>query len=285
MQNTYANKKVLEFYQDLQFNIYSKPELSVKQIKKNNPIFIYKDLEEILNNSPEFKFLDVGCGAGWFVNSIKYHYNKISAYGLDFNNNALKFAKEVSKLLKINTNFICDDLFNIKFKHKFNLITSIGVLHHTNNCLAGFKKLIELNSDYLMIGLYHKYGRKPFLDYFENLKINNSNLEKKKLEELLYSKFVELDNRSDDETHKRSWFFDQVLHPHETQHTLNELMPIILENNYQLISTSLNKFEKFSNYEDLFEIEKKQTDISKEYMEKKKYYPGFFIIFLKRKSI
>ena len=285
MQNSFANEKVLRFYQNLQFNIYSKPELSAEQIKKNNPIGIYKNLEKILRNSPEFRFLDVGCGAGWFANSIKYHFNKIEAYGLDFNKNALKFANEVSKILKIDTNFICQDLFNIKFQEKFNLITSIGVLHHTNNCLEALKKLLELNSDYLMIGLYHKYGRRPFLDYFENLKIKNANLKKKELEELLYRKFIELDNRSNDEMHKKSWFYDQVLHPHETQHTLQELMPLIIQKDYQLVSTSLNRFEKFSIYEDLYEIEKGHTDISKEYINKKKYYPGFFIIFLKKKSI
>ena len=26
--------------------------------------------------------------------------------------------------------------------------------------------------DYVLIGLYHKYGRKPFLDYFDDLKKN-----------------------------------------------------------------------------------------------------------------
>ena len=59
MYNSYANEKVLKFYQNLQFNIYSKPELSAEQIKKNNPIVIYKHLEKILINSPEFRFLDV----------------------------------------------------------------------------------------------------------------------------------------------------------------------------------------------------------------------------------
>ena len=76
-----------------------------------------------------------------------------------------------------------------------------------------------------------------------------------------------------------------MLHPHETQHTLQELMPLITQKNYQLISTSLNKFEKFSSYKDLYEVEKKHLDISNEYINNKKYYPGFFIIFLKKKVI
>ena len=49
MQNSYANEKVLRFYQNLQFNIYSKPKLSAEQIKKNNPIDIYKNLEKFSN--------------------------------------------------------------------------------------------------------------------------------------------------------------------------------------------------------------------------------------------
>ena len=263
MSKTYANSEVLKFYQNLQFNIYSDPKLSADQIKKNNPTKIYNDLNNIIVNSSEFKLLDVGCGAGWFINSMKYYYNKIDAYGVDFNQEALRFGEEVSLLLKLDTKFICEDLFSINLKKKFDLITSIGVLHHTNNCLAGIQKLIDLEPKYLMIGLYHKYG----------------------LEELLYREFILLDKRSKDETHKRSWFFDQVLHPYETQHTLEEIVPIISNNNYQLISTSLNKFDKKWEIKELIKSEKKQTDIGNEFLRKQNYYPGFFIIFLKKTGI
>ena len=285
MSKTYANSEVLKFYQNLQFNIYSDPKLSADQIKKNNPTKIYNDLNNIIVNSSEFKLLDVGCGAGWFINSMKYYYNKIDAYGVDFNQEALRFGEEVSLLLKLDTKFICEDLFSINLKKKFDLITSIGVLHHTNNCLAGIQKLIDLEPKYLMIGLYHKYGRKPFLDHFDNLKKKNKELDKNELEELLYREFILLDKRSKDETHKRSWFFDQVLHPYETQHTLEEIVPIISNNNYQLISTSLNKFDKKWEIKELIKSEKKQTDIGNEFLRKQNYYPGFFIIFLKKTGI
>ena len=48
-----------------------------------------------------------------------------------------------------------------------------------------------------------------------------------------------------------------------------------------------SKLESFCAYQErsLYEVEKKHLDISNEYINNKKYYPGFFIIFLKKKSI
>ena len=47
-----------------------------------------------------------------------------------------------------------------------------------------------------------------------------------------------------DEQKLYSWFRDQVLHPHETQHTLEELTDVFKSCNYKIVSTSINKFEK-----------------------------------------
>ena len=52
-------------------------------------------------------------------------------------------------------------------------------------------------------------------------------LKKNDLENALFEEYKKLDKRSSDETHLRSWFKDQVLHPKETQHTLAEILPII----------------------------------------------------------
>ena len=49
------------------------------------------------------------------------------------------------------------------------LIISLGALHHTNNCKEAIKYICKFGEtkSYLFLGLYHKYGRKPFLDHFE----------------------------------------------------------------------------------------------------------------------
>ena len=55
------------------------------------------------------------------------------------------------------------EIINNKSFYKDDLIVSLGVLHHTNNCLEGIKKIIHLSPEYILLGLYHKFGRKPLL--------------------------------------------------------------------------------------------------------------------------
>ena len=57
-----------------------------------------------------------------------------------------------------------------------------------------------------------------------------------------------------------------------------------MNNNFEIISTSINKFEKIKNLEDLFELEKSYKKISIEKLKKKEYFPGFFVIVAKNKN-
>lgn len=140
--------------------------------------------------------------------------------------------------------------------------------------VGGVKKCIELTRKHgkVFIGLYHKYGRSPFLEYFEKLKCQNDD------ENFLFSKYKELDHRHESEQKERSWFLDQVMHPHETQHTLKEVNLWFEEMNVKLIATSLNNYERIDNINDLYEMEKKKYDVGMEYLQRQEYYPGFFYV-------
>ena len=278
MIKTFKNERVLEFYKQLPFNIYDNVEEATKNIKKNDPTKIYPPLKEILNSKKKIDILDVGCGAGWFANSISYFFNNANVIGLDFNSVALEFANSVKKRLNLKTNFIEKDLFELDSKKKYNLITSLGVLHHTNNCHEGLKKILMQDPDYVLIGLYHKYGRKPFLDYFDDLKKKFP----KKGENFLYEEYKKLDKRSANEKHLKSWFKDQVVHPHETQHSFEEIAPIFKNLNYEIKSTSLNRFSNFKDYNEIIDKEKEWYDYGKKQLGNNLYFPGFFIIFAKK---
>lgn len=158
--------------------------------------------------------------AGWLSNSIAYYYG-LDMTAIDFNPDVIEKAKETSKILSVNVKFQCADLFKFSCEPK-DIVISVGVLHHTSDCLGGVRRCIELtrNGGGVFIGLYHKYARKPFLDYFKTLKEENSD------EDFLFKKYRELDGRHADETQAKSWFMDQVLHPYETQHTLEEIAGI-----------------------------------------------------------
>ena len=87
-----------------------------------------------------------------------------------------------------------------------------------------------------------------------------------------------------DEKKLYSWFRDQVLHPHETQHTFEEINNFFLGTKYKIVSTSINNFEKIESYEDIINKEKSLRQYAESKIKKKEYFPGFFIIIAKKLS-
>lgn len=275
-KKTYAREDVLKFYEQLPFNANENPNNAANLIKRmNNVEYVYPRMEDFCNAQG---VLELGCGAGWMSNSIAYYYG-VEVIAVDFNPVAINMARETSKLLgDVNINFVCTDLFKFECEPK-DIVISNGVLHHTSNALEGVRKCISLTREggKVFIGLYHKYGRKPFLDYFEKLKSLSLD------EDFLFLHYQELDRRHKDAVQARSWFVDQVLHPYETQHTLSEICDIFEEMNVELVCTSINKYEKIDNMETLFEMEKGLYDVGKERLDAHQYYPGFFYVLGERK--
>lgn len=271
---TYQNLEVLKFYQELPFNIFGDLDLAVKQIKQNDPFEIYPHLKSILSNTKkdEIEVVDIGCGGGWLVNSLSYHHNdKLRVVGIDYNSLVIDYAKKIKAKLNLNSEFYVSDLFSINEKKKYDLVISLGVLHHTNNCHEAINKLLKLTKDnsHLFIGLYHKYSREPFLKHFQKMK----NL----TEEEKFKEYKKL-HKIKDEKKLYSWFRDQVLHPHETQHTFEEIHNFFSNTKFKIISTSINNFEQIKNYEEIFEKEKKLKDYSEKKLANQEYFPGFFIV-------
>ncbi|MDD5136440.1 MAG: class I SAM-dependent methyltransferase [Candidatus Omnitrophica bacterium] len=276
MNKTYANYDVLDFYKSLPFNTRSSLSEEITAVRKRRPEQLYPGLQELLG--PDISVLEVGCGTGWLSNSISFLYNS-SVLGIDFNPVAIKIAQEVADAMKIKTQFRVEDLFLYEPGKLFDLVISFGVLHHTDDCKFAVKRLFEKfvrPGGHVIIGLYHKYGRQPFLDHFSEMK-NRGVPEKEML-----ARFRALQSNIKDETQLVSWFRDQVLHPHETQHTLEEMLPILKEANMELVSTSINQFKPISSTEDLIGKEKEYSGIARKHLENNRYFPGFFV-FLARK--
>ena len=87
-----------------------------------------------------------------------------------------------------------------------------------------------------------------------------------------------------DSTHLQSWFRDQVLHPHETLHTIEEIIQLLPELGCRLLSTSINRFEDIKDQQNLVEEEKKLHKVSEKRLKGKKYFPGFFVFLLQKQK-
>ena len=262
------DKKVLNFYEKLPFNIYGNIDNACKNIENFDLKKVYPFLLDPVSKSETI--IDVGCGGGWLVNSIAHKFKK-KIIGVDFNPVAINFAKKVSEKLNNKVTYEVQNIFNYTPTLKFDLILSMGVLHHTRDCLMALDKICKFGkkNSMIYIGLYHKEGRRAFLEFVDTIK----NLpEEESLNE--YKKIHKLE----DELHQKSWFRDQVLHPHESLHDLEEILSIFEKNDYEFLGTSINSFEKTDTISQILKKEKDLYEYGKKKIHNQIYYPGFFIV-------
>lgn len=273
----FSNFEVLEFYRNLPFNSKGSVEDSVKSIRESNPDILYPGISNLLGHN--IFVLEIGCSVGWLSNSINYFYNS-SVVGIDFNLLAIERAQNVAQKLNLNTKFINQDLFLYTPDSSFDVVISSGVLHHTNDCERGVRRCCETfvrPGGHVVIGLYHSYGRQPFLDYFAKMK-------KVASEKEMFQKYRLLHASIQDETQLYSWFRDQVFNPHETQHTLKEMLPILESSGMELIGTSINHFQPIHSVDYLLEEEKKYRDIAMQRLRENRYFPGFFVFIARKRG-
>src|SRR5438045_1086266 len=137
-QSSFANPAVLEFYKTHPFNIRDSVEGSVESIRRTDHVAAYPVLRPLM--LPGLRVLDVGCGTGWFSNSLAYHHDAVVT-GLDFNPVAVERARAVAGAMKLSTTFAVGDLFQFQPHAPFDLVVSLGVLHHTDNCVAAVRRV------------------------------------------------------------------------------------------------------------------------------------------------
>ena len=106
--------------------------------------------------------LIAGCGTGRHL-LIADNYLDANILGVDLSLSSLAYAKRKieEKGLK-NIEFLQSDILNLKnLKRKFDIIESIGVLHHMKDPLKGLKILLDLLKPYglMKLGLYSKIAR------------------------------------------------------------------------------------------------------------------------------
>jgi SAM-dependent methyltransferase len=275
-QASFANPLVLEFYKQLPFNHPASAEEQAASIRQQDEVPGYPILLPLVR--PGVRVLEVGCGTGWLALSLSLHHG-CAVTAIDFNPVAIERARSVASILGQDVQFEVADLFLYEPSVTAELVLSIGVLHHTDNCLNAIERLCTRfvrQGGHLLIGLYHAFGRRPFLEHFARLKAAGLG------EDELFEEYCRLHSWLEDGTSARSWFRDQVLHPHETQHTLAELVPVLDRCGMTLAATSINKFAAIDRIDALFEIETGLDQIGRAALARGTYYPGFFLVLAKK---
>ena len=162
--------------------------------------------------------LEVGCGTGQLSNFLGMSWKR-RVFAGDLCLNSLRLAKGFADRYAVrNVAFLQMNLFRPPFRDEvFDVVISNGVLHHTGDCEGGFRSILgKLKpGGLILIGLYNSYARLPTLwKRWAFRKFGPS----------LYF----LDPRLREWTRKpdriKAWFMDQYRHPHETKHSMDEVL-------------------------------------------------------------
>lgn len=213
-----VTKKVREFYEEYPFPNYDGVQNFGDLVKRgqNNPFA--KRLLDAIGFSK--LILECGCGTGQMSQFLSLNNNHV--LGIDLSLSSLKLAvdhKVRNQLPRVA--FVQMDIFQLGIKDEsFDVVISSGVLHHTKDARRAFASIVRKAKPggLIMVGLYNKYARVPTW---------------------LRSKLIgwlgpEIDyvvrNRIRDRRKVEIWVKDQYYNPHETWHSIDEVMAWFSEN-------------------------------------------------------
>ena len=235
---------VQSFYNKTPFPDY---ELKRFNNKEDLKIAVYS-FAEILDRSipADASIIDVGTGTGQL--SAYLSLRRKCVYGVDFSDSSLSKAEALKKKLKLDSLHLKKvDLLDIRqiasIGMKFDYVLCLGVLHHTENAYQGFKNILRLlkPQGYIAIGLYNKFGRIPLKTRIFLAKTVFKNNDRVK------DRFIRMQiGDIEDKERARGWWNDQYLHPHETTHTMGEVLGWFKKNNIEYYQTapSSSPFDK-----------------------------------------
>jgi 2-polyprenyl-3-methyl-5-hydroxy-6-metoxy-1,4-benzoquinol methylase len=244
-----VTEKIQSFYEKTPFPNYDEFDNAVSLIEKARKGLFAKLLDEQIPYGA--RVLECGCGTGQLTNFLSVASRTV--IGTDICMNSLRMAnafREANDLKRAH--FYQMNLFRPAFKpQSFDLVISNGVLHHTSDPFLAFKSISTLvkPNGYILVGLYHKYGRLA-----TDIRRLIFNLTRDKL------KFLDprTINRGISQAKRNAWFMDQYKNPHESKHTVGEVLRWLADTQFTFIH-SIPKtvpFQGMGESEKLFKPDK-----------------------------
>ena len=217
----------------------------VKSFYEEHPFPSYEGLEdfgELVNKGSRNPFsanllkaigynklvLECGCGTGQLTHFLQLNNNHV--LGVDMSLGSLKLAVEhkVRNDL-VRSGFAQMNIFDLAVKdNAFDVVIAHGVLHHTFDARRAFGHIVRKikPGGVVMVGLYNRYARVatrirshligvfgPKIDYVVRTRIH-------------------------DPRKARIWIKDQYFNPHETWHSLDEVLGWFDDNGVEYLNCS-----------------------------------------------
>jgi SAM-dependent methyltransferase len=206
---------VQQFYEQTPFPNYDGLDSRDSLRRKARDGVLARLLDEQISHTASI--LEIGCGTGQLTNFLGMGWGR-TAIGADLCMNSLKLAKGFRDRFAINNAYFMQiNLFRPPFKpQSFDVVASNGVLHHTSDCAGAFRSIAPLvkPGGVIIVGLYNWLGRLP-------------TLWTRWLIDKLGEAGTLLDHRlrgQGEAARREAWFMDQYKHPHETKHSIDEVL-------------------------------------------------------------
>ena len=137
-----ASKNVSYMYKKFP---YPFPSSKTKNVNELLNLFKIFSLENKFNFDSK-NVLDAGTGTGHRIVNVALNYKKTHFLGLDFSKKSIQFAQKLAKKNQVvNIEFhVANLLKKINSKQKFDVVLSMGVLHHLSNPDKGLKNILSV---------------------------------------------------------------------------------------------------------------------------------------------
>jgi len=210
-----VTEQVKAFYEENPFPNYDDHESVRSLIEKSRKGKYARALDQAIPYNASV--LEVGCGTGQLTNFLGVSCRRV--IGTDLCLNSLRLASAFRRGQGLNRiRFIQANLFRLPFERaQFDVVLCNGVLHHTSDPQEGFQALVPLvrPGGYIVIGLYNTYGR--LMTDTRRAFFRLTGGAAKWIDPYLRSSHLSADKR-------QAWFSDQYMHPHESKHTIGEVL-------------------------------------------------------------
>lgn len=221
-----VTRRIRSFYEENPFPSYEGvEEFGVLVNKGHKNPFTERLLESIGFNK---LILECGCGTGQMTHFLQLNNNH--TLGIDLSLKSLGLALEHKRRNGLVRASFCQmDIFNMGVKDaSFDVVISHGVLHHTRDARRAFAQIVRKvkPGGIVIVGLYNSIARIPTwirarligslgnrIDYVVRTRIRD-------------------DRKAD------IWVKDQYYNPHETWHSIGEVLRWFAENDVEYLNTS-----------------------------------------------
>jgi carbamoyltransferase len=209
-----VTEMVKQFYEETPFPNYEDIDTPSALLEKARAGLFARLLNEQIPY--DARVVEVGCGTGQLTNFLSIAHRTV--LGVDMCLNSLRLAHGFKCRNELTrAGFAQMNLFRPALKDEFfDFVISNGVLHHTGDCRVAFNRIGRLvrPGGHLIVGLYNAYSRS--LHYARRSLFRMTGITRRALDPHFRDTGAEV--------RRDAWFKDQYCHPHETAHTIDEVL-------------------------------------------------------------